>query len=400
MNEQHIKKKGLLWNLANARALKSGIPKSIKRLGRRLLPLEPHDAQRGSVEDPHSGIEQTLSHKGEVDVCLGIIKAFTGVHSHTIDACRALGIPYKVLDMSGSDWMEVIQRSGCDALLVRPSGGIGAWKQMFDERLRIVSHELGKTVFPSYDEIWFHESKRRMHYWLESSGIAHPKTWVYDDRRDALAFADATPLPIVSKVDFGSGALGILIFRERGKLIRWINRYFKKECVNRGAGMRDRQWGSVLFQEYLPHVTEWRMIRIGGSYMGYPKAKRGDVTGGAKQCNYACPPEALLEFVRAATCRGSFQSMAMDVFETEDGRYLVNELQTTFGLHVEDGLPMKEGKPGRFLFDSATHTWRFEEGLFCRNKLCNLRVQTLMEQFDDALTGDDSRAEGDRLDDV
>ncbi len=373
MNEQHIKQKGLLWTLANARALKQGIPKSI---------------------------EQTLSYKGKVDVCLGIIKEFTRVHSHYIDACRALGIPYKVLDMSGPDWMEVIQRSGCDALLVTPSGELSTWKQMFDERLRTVSHELGKTIFPSYDEIWFYESKRRMHYWLKANDIAHPKTWVYYDRHDALAFADATPLPIVFKADVGSGALGILIFRERRKLIRWINRYFKKGCVNRGADTRDRQWGSVLFQEYLPHVTEWRMIRIGGSYMGYQKAKRGDVTSGAKQFNDACPPEPLLEFVRGVTCRGGFQSMAVDVFETEDGRYLVNELQTTFGLHVEDGLPMKEGKPGRFLFDSATHTWRFEEGLFCQNKLCNLRVQTLMEQLNGALADHNGRAESDRLDDV
>jgi glutathione synthase/RimK-type ligase-like ATP-grasp enzyme len=400
MNEQHIKQKGLLWTLANARALKQGIPKSIKRLGRKLLPLESYDAQRWLAEDPYSAVEQTSSYEGKADVCLGIIKEFTRVHSHYIGACRALGIPYKVLDMSGPDWMEVIRRSQCDALLVRPSGEISAWKQMFDERLRIVSHELGKTIFPSYDEIWFYESKRRMYYWLGANDIPHPKTWVYYDRHEALAFADATPLPIVFKADFGSGALGIQIFRERGKLIRWINRYFKKGCVNRGADSRDRQWGSVLFQAYLPKVTEWRMIRIGASYMGYQKVKRGNFASGARQFKYVCPPDALLEFVRRVTCRGGFQSMAVDIFETEDGRYLVNEFQTTFGLHVEDGLPMKEGPPGRFLFDNETHAWRFEAGLFCQNKLCNLRVQTLMEQLKGGLEGHNTTAESDRFDDV
>ncbi|MCP4453460.1 MAG: hypothetical protein GY809_18530 [Planctomycetes bacterium] len=400
MNEQQIKQKGLLWTLANARILKQRIPKSIKRFGRKFLPLESCDAQRGLPEEAYSAVEQTSSCEGKADVCLGIIKEFTRIHSHYIGACRALGVPYKVLDMSGPDWMEVIRRSKCDALLVRPSGEINAWKQMFDERLRVASHELGKTLFPSYDEIWFCESKRRMHYWLGANDIPHPKTWVYYDRHEALTFADATPLPVVFKADFGSGALGMRIFRERGKLIRWINRYFKKGCVNRGADSRDRQWGSVLFQAYLPNVKEWRMIRIGESYMGYEKIKRGDFASGAKQLNYACPPEALLEFVRRVTCRGGFKSMAVDIFESEDGHYLVNELQTTFDLHVEDGLPMKEGKPGRFLFDTATRAWRFEEGLFCQNKLCNLRVEALMDQLNGGLPGHNTSAESDRFHDA
>ena len=142
------------------------------------------------------------------------------------------------------------------------------------------------------------------------------------------------------------------------------------------------------------------MIRIGKSYMGYQKVKQGDFASGTKQFNYVCPPEALLEFVRYATCRGGFESMAVDIFETVDGRYLVNKLQPSFGVHVEDGVPMKEGKPGRFLFDDTTRTWRFEEGLFCQNKLCNLRVMTLLEQLDSSLIGHNGPAESDRFDEV
>ncbi len=92
--------------------------------------------------------------------------------------------------------------------------------------------------------------------------------------------------------------------------------------------------------------------------------------------------------------------MAVDVFETTDGRYLVNELQTTFGLHVEDGLPVKEGKPGRFLFDDTTRTWCFEEGQFCQNELCNLRVLTLLEQMDSSLLGQHNPAKSGGLDEV
>ncbi len=55
---------------------------------------------------------------------------------------------------------------------------------------RSFPHDLGKILFPSTDEIWFYESKRRMHYWLAAHGMPHPRTWVFYDRTQALDFAD------------------------------------------------------------------------------------------------------------------------------------------------------------------------------------------------------------------
>ena len=61
--------------------------------------------------------------------------------------------------------------------------------------------------------------------------------------------------------------------------------------------------------------------------------------------------------------------------------YLANELQTTFALHVDEGIPMVDGEPGRFVCDPDQEAWRFEPGNFCRNKLCNLRVEALLDQL-------------------
>ena len=80
------------------------------------------------------------------------------------------------------------------------------------------------------------------------------------------------------------------------------------------------------------------------------KLKRGDYASGAKLFEYGCPPDDLLSFVKHITDQGGFQSMAVDVFETSDGQYFVNELQTTFKIHVDDGLPMKDGRPGCMRF--------------------------------------------------
>ena len=81
-------------------------------------------------------------------------------------ACRDLRVAYRILDMdiSGPDWIETVQNSGCDAFLVWPSVQLSVWEQMYDERLRIIVEDLGKIIYPEYKEIWFYESKRRMHY--------------------------------------------------------------------------------------------------------------------------------------------------------------------------------------------------------------------------------------------
>jgi glutathione synthase/RimK-type ligase-like ATP-grasp enzyme len=250
---------------------------------------------------------------------------------------------------------------------------------MFDERLRILSQDLGKILFPTCEEIWFYESKRRMHYWLAAHQIPHPRTWVFYDQDQALEFADQARLPIVFKADFGSGSMGVRVLRRRATLRRLIHRCFKRGFLKTGADPRDRQWGSVLFQEYLPDLAEWRMIRIGESYFGYQKVRKGDFHSGSHVFRYGRPPTDLLRLTQAVTDQGGFLSMALDCFVTSDGRCLVNEMQTTFGLHVTDGLPMVEGRRGRLLYDRAQDDWRFEPGDFCRNRLCNLRVETLVK---------------------
>lgn len=159
---------------------------------------------------------------------LGIIKEFWHQHWHYIAACRDLRVSYKFLDISGPNWLQVIEESGCDAFLIRPSVQLSIWKQMFDERIRVIAKDLGKIIFPGSDELWFFESKRRMHYWLQAHGVPHPKTWVFYDLKQALAFADHAELPVVYKSDLGSGASGVRIFRKRDFLSRHIQKCFKQ----------------------------------------------------------------------------------------------------------------------------------------------------------------------------
>lgn len=341
------------------------------------------------AKDKCRDVEQQSLYTPKTPYTLGIIKEFWHCHWPYIAACRDLGIAYKVIDISGPDWIDVVRESECDAFLVWPSVHMSIWKEMFDERLRIMTEELDKTIYPDYKSTWIYESKRKMHYWLQANNIPHPKTWIFYDIDDALDFAEKVKLPIVFKSDFGSGASGVKIFRHRAPLIRFVKRCFKRGYVRPRSYPLDKQWGSVLLQEYLPRVKEWRMIRIGDSYFGYEKIKKGDFHSGSHCWNYSKPKDDLLEFIRNITNIGNFLSMDLDIFETQDSRYLVNELQTVCGMGNPYEMCVVDGKHGRMCFDAKTKSWRFEAGEFCQHYLCNQRVLALLNLLNDVKSGSD-----------
>lgn len=331
--------------------------------------------------DPYANDEQASNHPAQATIQLGIAKEFAHQHKYYVGACREMGVPYQVLDLSGPDWVDTVRHCGCDAFLVSPSCELSVWKRMYDERLRVMVEDLGRIIYPTYDELWLYESKLRMCYWLHAHGIPCPETHIFYDYSQAMAFARDATLPVVAKTDFGSAALGVKVFRSRTQLMRWTRRCFNQGIVCRDEDPRDRQWGVVLYQEYLPDVREWRIVRIGASYFGYEKLKAGEYHSGSLQRAYHRPSDDLLNFSREVMDAGGFTSMGLDIFETSDGRYLVNELQAQFGMSRLE-MCVVDGKAGRMIFQRDTESWVFESGDFCRNHLCNLRVQTLLTMLE------------------
>lgn len=327
-------------------------------------------------EGPHA-----CDYRPDYPYTLGILKEFWHSHRHYVNACRELKIKYKVLDITGPDWQEVMLQSGCDVYLVVPSVTFSTWKQMYDERVRIIAEDMGKPIFPSYSALWMWESKRRMHYWLKANGISHPNTWVFYDRAQALEFAATTTLPVVFKSNMGSGASGVIIFEQRSRLKKHISRCFCKGYTNERRGPNDREVGSVLFQEYLPNVREWRVVRIGESYFAFEKLKAGSFHSGSHLRSYGMPPAELLSFARDVFDKGGFNSLSLDIFINEDGRFLVNELQTYFGVIDNHEMCIVDGAPGRVVHDPLNGAWRFKPGSFCQNYLYNQRVLCVLDML-------------------
>lgn len=320
------------------------------------------------------------------EITIGILKGFRDFSiEHWQKACEDLGFAYEIIAFTAPDWIEQIERSRADVFVCQPEVWVSVEKQLFDERLYFLSRELKKTIYPSYNEIFIYENKRNMAYWLKINRVPHPETKVYYLRSkaqltDTIRDLERLEYPQVFKTYIGSAASGVRIIRSYSEAKKLVRRIYKRGFLRKPGNKLDLQWGYAIFQKFIPDCAEWRMIRLGDSYFGHQKLKKGDFHSGSNRVGWYKPPDKLLDFTRRVCEKGKFTSMGLDIFEDAQGDYYVNELQTLFGSYNPSQMYI-DNKPGRFLFDENTNNWRFEEGFFNQNYSHNLRLKYIVEHF-------------------
>ncbi len=358
--------------------LRHVIPGSVRRFVQRFVSFTEMKRKYFEAQNPVHDILSSDKNTYPSPYRFGIFMNSAQYHQHYVKACLEMGVPFHVIDIYGDDWLEQTLRTRCDVFLVWPDGFLNLYNTCIKERLYILEHELHLPVFPQFHEIWLYENKRNMAYWLESHSIPHPRTWIFYHRKDALEFIDSCELPIVVKSQFGASATGVRIFRSRSKLRRHIEKIFRRGWTPAGHDLREKEWGFVILQEYIRVAKEWRLVRIGNSFFGHVKGRRGDFHSGSGVVKWDVPSKKHLDFLYLVTEVGNFRSMNIDVFETEDGELLVNELQTVFGASFSVDQLRIEGKPGRFVREDSGQ-WKFEEGDFARNACANERIRYIIE---------------------
>ena len=332
-------------------------------------------------------------------------------HLAWVKACERYKeqLEYRVVNLTASNWLEEVQGVGHDILLAKPGALSAQHKQLYDERIYILSRLSDSLIFPSPAEIYIYENKRLLSYWLKANGIPHPATHIFYDIKEADAYAGTCILPIVAKTSTGASGSGVKILKSRKEIHKYISRTFRgkgspqRSGPNLGKGsvmergfhyishpsdimkklslyrMRadGRQRGLVIFQEFVPHEYEWRAVRIGNSFFAHKKIKIRDKASGTLLKNYDNPPTELLDFVRQITDKHGFYSQAIDVFDSGRG-YLVNEMQCIFG--QSDPFQMKvNGVPGRYIY--TDNKWVFEPGDWAKNMCYDLRLGFIINEY-------------------
>jgi glutathione synthase/RimK-type ligase-like ATP-grasp enzyme len=317
-------------------------------------------------------------------------------------------VDWESVDIGRSDWLEHIKKGRFDGLLAIPPGVTNACKNMYDERVRILNTILGLPVYPFLEEIEVYENKKYLAYWLAANGIPHPKTWVFYEREEALQFVSTCKMPLVGKTNVGASGRGVSILKSNADAITYVENTFSGKGAVRSTGPNLQKKGLfvralkklanpkefaerlkhyktegsevqkeyVIFQEFIPHDYEWRCVRIGDSFFAHKKMVKGEKASGSLIKGYENPPFKLLDFVREVTDKRNFRSQSVDIFESADGRYLVNEMQCTFG-QSDPYQMLVDGVPGRYR--QIDGEWVFEAGDFNKYKSFLLRLEYFVE---------------------
>jgi len=356
------------------------VPRPVRQALQRFVSLQGQKLRYFERRDPLAGVLEGDDNGLEFPFRVGIVKNRAYRHTHYVAACRELRVPFRVVDVTVPDWWYEVRAAGCDAYLAWPDATSTPTAKLLKDRLDLLQRELGARVFPSSAERWLYEDKVRLADWLAGRGVPHPPTHVFFDRAVADDFVATCALPVVSKTAFGAASTGVRILRRRRDAHALVARAFGRGLTVAGHDPRDRQWGFVLFQDYLEVAREWRLVRIGDAYFGHPKGRVGDFHSGSGLAYWDVPEPRHLELIYRVTEAGGFRSMAVDTFETAGGELLVNELQTVFGASTSVDQLRVDGRPGRMLRDGQGG-WRFEAGDFARNACANARVLDLVAQW-------------------
>ncbi|MFQ2862035.1 hypothetical protein ACK3YD_11065 [Aeromonas caviae] len=314
-------------------------------------------------------------------------------------ACIDNNVDLVEIDIMSPDWMHQCDGS-IDGYLIRPPCTYQEHKSIFDERVFFLNQVLGKPTYPSFKELYTYENKRNMHLFLSGYSIPHAKTEVFMRREDALNNIKDKTFPIVSKSNIGASGSAVQIIKSSRQYTRLVNRIFGRFNpefsigwfpVRKINGIPLPRFGRaqkhyLLTQEFINIKWEWRMIRIGDSYIGHQKLL-GDngFASGSELVGWERPSDELLWMLHNATERMGMRCMTLDIFETIEGQFYVNEMQAVIGAYRPYQMKI-EGKPGRFILKDGQ--FQFEEGVHCQNACWNLRV----EDFIKMLNGDKNNA--------
>jgi glutathione synthase/RimK-type ligase-like ATP-grasp enzyme len=336
-------------------------------------------------------------------------------HLPWVNACEYYSdkVQYRIVDLTSSSWYEEIISDRCDLMLAKPSALTAYFKQLYDERIMILSKELGYKLYPTMEEILIYENKRYLSFWLKANSIPHPKTHVFYHKKEAISFLKTCTYPIVGKTTIGASGNGVKILKHRSEATSYVNKIFTTGISARygprlDKGMffqramrklkhinelkerifvyksvaRNPQKGFCLFQEYISHEYEWRIVRVGDSFFAYKKMKVGEKASGLMHKVYTNPPLSIMDFVKNITDKYGFYSMAIDIFEISKGEYLVNEMQCIWGQKNDYQLKI-DNIPGRYIYNGK---WIFEEGEFTKNKSYTLRLDYAIKQLQESIS--------------
>ena len=270
------------------------------------------------------------------------------------------GIDYIRLEASQSDFWERIKT--LDLFIFR-------WRHYDTDRqlahtiLPVIEEEMGIKCFPDWKTCWHYDDKIKEYYLLKQYGFPMVDSYVIWERKAALEWLKNADFPLVFKLKVGAGSKNVILVKNRGQAVKYVNKMFGKGLIPRpidrnqikitreikhfGGNLLRKIKGEdilenwqlqknyVLFQKFLPsNKYDTRITVIGDRAFVFRRFNRKNdfrASGGGKiDYDVEKVDKRCVKIAFEVSKRMHFQSMAYDFLFTPDNEPQFSEISYTY----------------------------------------------------------------------
>jgi glutathione synthase/RimK-type ligase-like ATP-grasp enzyme len=154
---------------------------------------------------------------------IAIHKSSWGFSQDWITYCIKQNIEFKTVDCRSTDITH--QLDDCDALMWHHHH-TDAKDVLFAEHLLFAVQQSGKKVFPDFNTSWHFDDKVGQKYLLELINAPVAKSWVFYEKKDALAWVKCTSFPKVFKLRGGAGSSNVQLVKTEKDATKLVKKAF------------------------------------------------------------------------------------------------------------------------------------------------------------------------------
>ena len=248
-------------------------------------------------------------------------------------------IQHEFFDIHRSDWIENAKKF--NLIIFRPDNSPSKLHEA-RSKISFIEQYLAIKCFPSSNEIWAYEDKVRANYLYKYFNIPHIKTFITNNKDEALNYINNSTFPLVSKITCGSVSRGVQLIKTKPQANKLIKRIFAEGSKTYWTEYKQKNY--IYFQEFIKDATfDLRIIVVNNKVMGYYRLSsdhdfRASGSGIWQLRVSELPVEAMKI---AVTLKEALKStvLAVDMIKSEhSGHFLVIESSVFYDVDSYDEL--------------------------------------------------------------
>jgi len=132
-------------------------------------------------------------------------------------------IPFVRLEASQTDFWDKVKQ--LDLFILRWSQ-VDSDRQIAHDLLPVIEGKLGIKCYPDQNTCWHYDDKIKQYLLLKPLGYPMVESYIFWDRKKALAWADRADYPVVFKLRGGAGSQNVILVKNCGQARKLVKRMF------------------------------------------------------------------------------------------------------------------------------------------------------------------------------